>query len=1164
MRFERLRIHAFGPFTDLDMPFPGDRPDLHVFYGPNEAGKSSLLRAVGDLFFGIPVQSPDNFLHDYRDLLLEAAVTGRDGRRLVFRRRKGNRNTLLDAAGEPLTDDALEPFLGPVDRAFFSAMFGLGADELREGARQLLEGRGNLGNSLFSASMGGTPVDQVLGLLEAEAERLFNGRATKNVSIRPLANLHKDLTRKIRDAAVPPERWEQLERELTKERAAKARLEGEIAALEGDLEWIARCEDSLPAVSALGEATARLGGLPALPDPGPDFVAEARSALASARETGIEARRLAGQLQALESELAGIQFSPAVLAEAEALDALHQDLGAYRERGESLARARETLAGLEPALRAGMANLGVDGDIPGLETLRLPAATRLACEEASAAFRKAETALEANRSKVSEAGGQLERLSASLGELSETDLGPLRDALETAAVASSSASSLGASRAEVARLRREADDLRGLLPGAPSDPDEAFRLPVPGAATIQRHRDAAADTDRKLKSARRNMETAETRLAGIESELARLQRRGELPTLESLCAARERRDRGWSMVLAEWRGQGSGKEFTPGKPLESAYPESVAEADGIADRLREEAESVAQAEEKRLQVSEWSAKAAEARQEVERLEAAAGVCLEAWAAEWAACGVMARSHDEMAEWREQWVAFRNALTKFREAGEGLEEKELQVGQAAARLAAALGDSAEKGFSTLYAAALAKVREGESDAGSRKVIAGQIAELRRDMASREAAVGELQAAVEAATAAWKARAAVAGLPGDVSPETGLELLRERVGLLGRFDKWLETRGAAESMAGKNLEYERAVEARARGLRLWKGEAAAQELEASLWAALTGARSAWTRHEQVSGRAELIRGELREATFLAGEADARLAELTGLAGVGGPAELEPLLGQLEERDELRRQVEQFRQTLANLARGQSIDEFVGRVRGEDAGSLPGRRNLAEGARAEKAGELESVLDRLRSLEGERAGLERAGDEAADLRQQAAACAAELRRDASRFVQLRLASRLLRNRIDSFRKANQGPMLARSGEFFSRVTRGSFTGLGAEFEDGDAPVIVAIRPDGAKVRVEGLSEGTRDQLFLALRLAALEQHVAGREPMPLILDDLLITFDNERALAILPELRSLSEKSQVLLFTHHEHLIELCRESLGEDGFHLHRLGTAPAEG
>ena len=68
MRFQRLQIPAFGPFTNLDLRFSDQPGDLHVIYGANEAGKSSLLRAMRDLLFGIHDRSTDNFLHDYREL----------------------------------------------------------------------------------------------------------------------------------------------------------------------------------------------------------------------------------------------------------------------------------------------------------------------------------------------------------------------------------------------------------------------------------------------------------------------------------------------------------------------------------------------------------------------------------------------------------------------------------------------------------------------------------------------------------------------------------------------------------------------------------------------------------------------------------------------------------------------------------------------------------------------------------------------------------------------------------------------------------------------------------------------------------------------------------------------------------------------------------------
>jgi uncharacterized protein YhaN len=191
MRFERLAVPAFGPFTNVAFEFPAAGGDLHLVYGPNEAGKSSLLRAIRDLLFGIPVRSPDDFLHEYGKMRIEATLCGRDGARLAFQRRKGSRNTVLDAAGEPLPDDALAPFLGAVGRDYFTTMFGLDAACLREGAAALLEEQGDLGQALFSASLAGTPVHRILEALDGEARTLFEGKRS-GVTIRQALGLHDE------------------------------------------------------------------------------------------------------------------------------------------------------------------------------------------------------------------------------------------------------------------------------------------------------------------------------------------------------------------------------------------------------------------------------------------------------------------------------------------------------------------------------------------------------------------------------------------------------------------------------------------------------------------------------------------------------------------------------------------------------------------------------------------------------------------------------------------------------------------------------------------------------------------------------------------------------------------------------------------------------------
>ena len=61
-----------------------------------------------------------------------------------------------------------------------------------------------------------------------------------------------------------------------------------------------------------------------------------------------------------------------------------------------------------------------------------------------------------------------------------------------------------------------------------------------------------------------------------------------------------------------------------------------------------------------------------------------------------------------------------------------------------------------------------------------------------------------------------------------------------------------------------------------------------------------------------------------------------------------------------------------------------------------------------------------------------------------------------------------------------------------------------------------LAGIRQDGRRVTVAGMSDGTVDQLYLALRVAAIEDYLDHAEPMPFIADDLFINFDDKRAAA------------------------------------------------
>ena len=157
---------------------------------------------------------------------------------------------------------------------------------------------------------------------------------------------------------------------------------------------------------------------------------------------------------------------------------------------------------------------------------------------------------------------------------------------------------------------------------------------------------------------------------------------------------------------------------------------------------------------------------------------------------------------------------------------------------------------------------------------------------------------------------------------------------------------------------------------------------------------------------------------------------------------------------------------------------------------------------------------------------------------------------------WAQLRLAELLLETALASFKERAQGPMIQKASEYFCLSTGNRYKRLFIN-DDNKKPVLMAERSDGAFISVESMSEGTADQLYLALRLSALDMKNDGRFQMPLILDDVLITSDDERSANILKALSQFAVNNQVLVFTHHQHLVDLATNTLPANVLATHTL-------
>lgn len=111
MKIARLYLEAYGAFSGRRLDFDqGSGTDFHVIYGPNEAGKSTTLRALTGLLFGIGDRTADGFLHPNPELRIGATLVPAEGARLSVMRRKGRKQTLFaldEATGTELTSRPL-------------------------------------------------------------------------------------------------------------------------------------------------------------------------------------------------------------------------------------------------------------------------------------------------------------------------------------------------------------------------------------------------------------------------------------------------------------------------------------------------------------------------------------------------------------------------------------------------------------------------------------------------------------------------------------------------------------------------------------------------------------------------------------------------------------------------------------------------------------------------------------------------------------------------------------------------------------------------------------------------------------------------------------------------------------------------------------------------
>jgi uncharacterized protein YhaN len=283
-------------------------------------------------------------------------------------------------------------------------------------------------------------------------------------------------------------------------------------------------------------------------------------------------------------------------------------------------------------------------------------------------------------------------------------------------------------------------------------------------------------------------------------------------------------------------------------------------------------------------------------------------------------------------------------------------------------------------------------------------------------------------------------------------------------------------------------------------------------------------------------QALQGELERIT-------ARLSEMCRHLGCDDSESLQQAVAQAQQRADLLNQRGQLERDICEGMGSERLADALAALDGLDRADLLTERDRLREARDRQAQTLQQLYaaraqadDRIAAVGGD--------DAVARLQEQRQTLLLEITEEARAFLRQRLGILAVDHALQGYRDSHRSAMMQRASDAFRTITRGEYGSLAAQPE-GDREVLVAIGAGGASKLARDLSKGTRFQLYLALRVAGYHEIAGARSTVPFIADDILETFDDDRAAETFALLAGMARVGQVIYLTHHRHLCQIAQE-------------------
>ncbi|MEO0486467.1 MAG: AAA family ATPase [Pseudomonadota bacterium] len=1121
MRLNRLDLLRYGRFRDASITLPeraAGACDVTVIYGPNEAGKSTAFRAYLDLIFGLP-----NGKHDYAfgdlersDLRVGGSITIPGQGASVYVRDGKSTGSLRDADGRSVDEGPLRSALHGLDRASYIDRFSLNEVSLRDGGRKIAEAKGDLGQLLHAGVSGLTSVAGMLARLDADAAA-FHKKRGQSTTLRKAQNRLKEIDTALRTERLTPERETALREALDRADAAfdqahaawllaKQRQEAGKAAQA----WFAANQEA----HALGQ---RLRDLPDGPDLPAGTAERITGRLRDIDHAQTTLRETDDELADLKEQLAQIERDPSAAALAQALDQLDsEEFGGttLESRAKTahadLGRRRQAVEDLRTALSTTAARIAPDA---------APEALVLSPDVLSELDEALRVAQQAARDAAHSAA-ERDRAQAQLGPEPEAprDLNALAEARE----AWEAAQTLAPLRAALAEAEDRLAEDSAALPanwrtlvdaGLPA-PETLTQLATVDRELTQKHAQVAAA-----------LEDVAAALTLAKAALGQNGASGTPVTLADIEATRRARDTAWQAHRATLDHDSAGRFETALHADDAARAEYV---DGASarDRHARAQSDVATAEAKLTSAQDTAAKLTEA------MEVHASRCAQAMQALGLPQGSAPAGFTAQ---RDRLDRAATAHARLARAQAALTAAEIS---ADAALAALTQTAAAFGITAHPAALPARVFErltrqtADTEAWTRWTAAkAAVDKLQARAAQAKLTCQSAEARLQAATAGYALPQSAEALAPHLTAlrdlqtiHTELQSTQTRVAQLkdglARFEAWAAPVRELLTLEAATGALDVLAQARQRHARA----AAAARAQAALTSAMEKAAQSQRRAKAALDQA---RGDV--AAAFAGQGGAELAD-------------RDRLHQLDARDGLRRE-----KARAEAARDRAASGVEAALFAAESARLPDAARA--GVLAQDLDDAQRARDTARDAQRDAQATLEAAYAATDpsaLIAERATILEELRDGARHAAMAQLGAIAARGALRTLAADRRSEMVRDVERAFVTMTAPKWTGVEV-WSEAEGEKLVGISADGTRVKAEAMSTGTMGQLYFALRLAGYQRFARAPGPLPMVLDDIMETFDDARAKAALSLCAEVGRVGQAIMFTHHAHLLDLARDAI-----------------